>query len=85
MSDELMHQVKHFIINTLRSEGLSVHDLDPDQPLFEDGLGLDSVDALQLAVGMEHAFGVVVPDAAVAAQVFRSVRTMAEYIELHSC
>jgi len=84
MSDELLHQVTNLIINTLRSEGLSVHDLDPDLPLLGDGLGLDSVDVWHLATGMEHVFGVVVPDAAVASQVFRSVRSMAEYIELHS-
>ncbi|GFO69847.1 acyl carrier protein [Geomonas limicola] len=84
MGEELMYQVKNFIINTLRSEGLTVHDLEPDVPLFGEGLGLDSVDILQLATGMEHAFGVVIPDAAVASQVFRSVRSMAEYIELHS-
>jgi acyl carrier protein len=84
MSDELMHQVQEFIINTLRIEGMSPLDIDPDAPLFGDGLGLDSVDALPLVVGLEDRFGVVVPDAAVGARVLRSVRTMADYIEQQS-
>jgi acyl carrier protein len=84
MNDELMHQVQELIISTLRIEGLSPWDIDPDAPLFGDGLGLDSVDALPLVVGLEDRFGVVVPDAAVGATVFRSVRTMADYIEQHS-
>jgi acyl carrier protein len=84
MSNELILQVKDLIINSLRIEGLSSHDIDPDAPLFGEGLGLDSIDALQLVVGMENEFGVVVPDAAVGAKVFRSVRSMAEYIEQHS-
>jgi len=62
---------------------MSALDIDPDAPLFGEGLGLDSIDALQLVVGMENSFGVVVPDAAVGAKVFRSVRAMAEYIDQH--
>ena len=83
MTEELIDQVKTLIIDSLRIEGMSSHDIDSDAPLFGEGLGLDSIDALQLVVGMENAFGVVVPDAAVGAKVFRSVRTMAEYIEQH--
>ena len=83
MTDELIHQVKELIIDSLRIDGMSSHDIETDAPLFGEGLGLDSIDALQLVVGMENAFGVVVPDAAVGAKVFRSVRTMAEYIEQH--
>jgi acyl carrier protein len=83
MTDELIHQVKDLIIDSLRIDGMSSHDIETDAPLFGEGLGLDSIDALQLVVGMENTFGVVVPDAAVGAKVFRSVRTMAEYIEQH--
>ena len=84
MTDELIHQVKQLIIDSLRIEGMSSLDIDSDAPLFGEGQGLDSIDALQLVVGMENSFGVVVPDAAVGAKVFRSVRTMAEYIEQHT-
>lgn len=84
MTDELIPQVKQLIIDSLRLDGLSIHDIETDAPLFEEGLGLDSVDALQLVVGMENAFGVVVPDAAVGSKVFQSVRTMADYIAQES-
>jgi acyl carrier protein len=80
MTDELISQVKQLIIDSLRIEGMSIHDIETDAPLFGEGLGLDSIDALQLVVGMENDFGVVVPDAAVGTKVFQSVRTMAEYI-----
>jgi len=84
MTDELIHQVKQLIIDSLRIEGMSSMDIDSDAPLFGEGLGLDSIDALQLVVGMENTFGVVVPDAAVGSKVFRSVRSMADYIEQHA-
>jgi acyl carrier protein len=80
MSEELITKVKQLIIDSLRIEGMSPADIDSDAPLFGEGLGLDSVDALQLVVGMENAFGVVVPDAAVGSKVFQSVRSMADYI-----
>lgn len=80
MSEELITKVKQLIIDSLRIEGMSPADIDTDAPLFGEGLGLDSVDALQLVVGMENSFGVVVPDAAVGSKVFQSVRTMADYI-----
>ena len=48
--------------------------------LFGEGLGLDSIDALQLVVAMEKEFGTVVPDAATGSTVFVSVRSMADFI-----
>jgi len=81
---ELINQVKELIIDSLRIDGMSSQDIETDAPLFGEGLGLDSIDALQLVVGMENVFGVVVPDAAVGAKVFRSVRTMADYIAQHA-
>ena len=83
MTNDLIHQVKELIIDSLRIEGMTCKDIETDAPLFGEGLGLDSIDALQLVVGMENTFGVVVPDAAVGAKVFRSVRTMADYIDQH--
>lgn len=80
MLDELIPKVKQMIIDSLRIEGMSPDEIDSDAPLFGDGLGLDSIDALQLVVAMEKDFGVVVPDAATGTKVFASVRSMAEYI-----
>ncbi len=83
MDNELIEKVKQMIIDGLRIEGMSSDEIETDAPLFGEGLGLDSIDALQLVVAMEKEFGVVVPDAATGTVVFASVRSMAEYISEH--
>ncbi|MDO9067546.1 MAG: phosphopantetheine-binding protein [Deltaproteobacteria bacterium] len=80
MSEELIVKVKQMIIESLRIDGMSADEIDSDAPLFGEGLGLDSIDALQLVVAMEKQFGTVVPDAATGTKVFASVRSMAAYI-----
>jgi acyl carrier protein len=80
MNEELIPTVKQLIIDSLRIEGMAPEDIETDAPLFGEGLGLDSIDALQLVVAMEKDFGVVVPDAETGAVVFQSVRSMAAYI-----
>lgn len=84
MSDALLQPVKQMIIDALRIEGMTPDEIDSDAPLFGEGLGLDSIDALQLVVAMEKEFGVVVPDAATGTRVFASVRAMAAYIAENS-
>jgi acyl carrier protein len=83
MDDEFIEKVKQMIIDSLRIDGMSPDEIGTDAPLFGDGLGLDSIDALQLVVAMEKEFGVVVPDAAAGTKVFASVRSMAGYIAEH--
>lgn len=80
MSDELMPKVKQMIIDALRIEGMSPDEIEDDAPLFGEGLGLDSIDALQLVVALEKEFGVLVPDAATGTKVFASVRAMAAHV-----
>ena len=80
VSEDMLVQIKQMIIDALRIEDMQPDDIETDAPLFGDGLGLDSIDALQLVVAMEKDFGVVVPDAATGTRVFASVRTMAEHI-----
>lgn len=80
MSEELIPAIKQMIIESLRIEDMSPDEIETDSALFGEGLGLDSIDALQLVVAMEKQFGVVVPDAATGSKVFASVRSMAEYI-----
>lgn len=80
MQEELINQVKQLIIDSLRIEGMNPGDIETDAPLFGEGLGLDSIDALQLVVAMEKDFGVIVPDAATGTVVFQSVRSMARHI-----
>ena len=83
MSEALIEPVKQLIIDALRIEGMTTADIDTDAPLFGDGLGLDSIDVLQLVVAMEKEYGVVVPDAATGTKVFQSVRSMAAHIAEH--
>jgi len=60
---------------------IAPEDIADDTPLFRpEGLGLDSIDALELAVGLEKHFGVATPNAETAAQAFVSVNTIADYI-----
>ncbi len=80
MTEELIYEVKKLIIDALRIDGMTPEEIETDAPLFGEGLGLDSIDALQLVVAMEKDYGVVVPDAKVGAVVFQSVRSMAGYI-----
>jgi acyl carrier protein len=80
MDDDLIAKVKQMIIDSLRIEGMSPAEIETDAPLFGEGLGLDSIDALQLVVSLEKEFGVLVPDAATGSIVFASVRSMANYI-----
>ncbi|HPX60624.1 MAG TPA: phosphopantetheine-binding protein [Deltaproteobacteria bacterium] len=80
MSEDLISKVKQMIIESLRIEGMSPDEIETDAPLFGEGLGLDSIDALQLVVAMEKTFGVVVPDAATGTKVFASVRSMADFV-----
>jgi len=80
MSEELIQKIKQMIIESLRIEGMTADEIETDAPLFGEGLGLDSIDALQLVVALEKTFGVVVPDAATGTKVFASVRSMADFI-----
>ncbi len=78
--DELITDVKKLIIERLKLEEITVDDIHTDAPLFGEGLGLDSIDALELVIGLEKEYGVSIPDAEVGRQVFQSVRTIAQYI-----
>jgi acyl carrier protein len=80
VSEELMMDVKKLIIERLKLEEIAVEDIDIDAPLFGEGLGLDSIDALELVIGLEKEYGVSIPDAEVGRKVFQSVRTIAQYI-----
>lgn len=81
--DELIEELKASIIEALNLEDLTPDDIDADAPLFGEGLGLDSIDALELIVLMERNYGIRLKDAAAGRQVFQSVRVMAEYVMAH--
>ena len=80
VTEKLIKQVKRLIIERLKLEEIAIEDIDTDAPLFGEGLGLDSIDALELVIGLEKEYGVSIPDAEVGRKVFQSVRTIAHHI-----
>ena len=78
--DDLKPRVKALIVEALMLEDRRPEDIGDDEVLFGGGLGLDSVDALEIAVEIERVFGVRVPDSAEGREVFRTVRTLADYV-----
>ncbi len=78
--EELIDGLKKGIIEVLNLEGMKPKDIDENAPLFGDGLGLDSIDALELIVLMEKNYGIKLANAEEGKKIFRSVRTMADYI-----
>lgn len=79
--DELINKLKGEIIEQLNLEDLKKEDIDSDGPLFGEGLGLDSIDALELIVLLEKNYGIKVANPADGKKIFQSVRTMAQYIQ----
>jgi len=80
VSNDLIEQLKQLIITRLKLTEMTPEMIDADAPLFGEGLGLDSIDALELVLGLEKEYGVIIPDAEVGKKVFQSVRTMAQYV-----
>ena len=78
-----IEQLKDQIIDALNLEDLTPNDIDNDAPLFGEGLGLDSIDALELIVLMEKYYGIKLQNPAEGKQIFKSVNTMAAYIDEH--
>ncbi len=79
--EELILELKQRIIDALNLEEMTPDDIDTDAPLFgEDGLGLDSIDALELIVLMEKRYGIKLASPAEGKAIFKSVRTIAEYV-----
>ncbi|MDL2221085.1 phosphopantetheine-binding protein [Parabacteroides sp. OttesenSCG-928-N08] len=79
--EELIAKLKEEIIEVLNLEDVQPDDIDADAPLFGDGLGLDSIDALELIVLMEKNYGIKLKDASEGRELFKSVRILAAYIE----
>ncbi len=79
--DALINELKVKIIEALKLDGLKPEDIDADAPLFREGLGLDSIDALELMLLLEKNYGIRLKNPAEGKEVFKSVRTMAGYIQ----
>ncbi len=77
---ELIEKLRLEIIQQLNLEDLKPEDIDPDAALFGEGLGLDSIDALELIVLLEKNYGLKIEDPKDGKKIFASIRTMAKYI-----
>ena len=77
----IKEQLKKIIIEELNLEEISPEDIEDDAPLFGEGLGLDSLDAVEIVVLLEKHFGVEVKSLDEGREAFRSINTLAAYIE----
>ena len=78
--EELVLKLKKEIIEVLNLEEVKPEDIDNDAPLFGDGLGLDSIDALELIVLIEKNYGIKLKDPAKGKEIFKSINVMDDYI-----
>ena len=79
----LEQEIAQLIIDTLNLEDLAATDIPVDQPLFGEGLGLDSVDALELALALQKRYGVrIESNAKHASQHFATIASLAAYVEV---
>ncbi len=83
MITELKKELKEKIIGILNLEELSVSDIDDNGALFGDGLGLDSIDALELIVMLDKDFGIQLTDPKEGKEIFKSISVLADYIAEH--
>lgn len=80
MDDRQLQLARH-IVTGLNLEDVRAEDLDPDAPLFGSGLGLDSIDALELAVIIERHYGVRIADMEQGKEAFGSIAALDRYIQ----
>ena len=82
--DALIAELKQKVIDVLNLEELSAEEINENTPLFgADGLGLDSIDALELIVLLDKEYGIRLSDPKQGKAIFYSIATMAEYIQKH--
>lgn len=79
--ETLIDTLKSQIITVLKLSDVKPEDIDAEAPLVGGGLGLDSIDTLELLVLLEKEYGVTIPDVNAGRKVFASVRSLAAYIE----
>ena len=78
--EELIIELKEKIIEALNLEEMTPEDIATDEPLFGEGLGLDSIDALELIVLLEKNYGIKLANPAEGKEIFKSVGTIADYV-----
>lgn len=81
MSESIEDRLKKLIVETLALEDVKPEEIETEAPLFGEGLGLDSIDALELALALHEAFGVkTAPDDERNREIFYSVKSLADFI-----
>lgn len=78
--EELILELKEKIIDALNLEEMSPEEINTDEALFGGGLGLDSIDALEIIVLLEKNYGIKLANPSEGKAIFKSVRTIAEYV-----
>lgn len=78
--ESLIEELKAKIISALNLDSVQPADIQADEPLFGTGLGLDSIDALELVALLDQDYGIVIQERQVADQAFASVRALAEFV-----
>lgn len=79
--EDLVLELKKEIIEVLNLEDVKPEDIENDAPLFGSGLGLDSIDALELIVLMEKNYGIKIKDPSAGKAIFKSINSMAEFVQ----
>ena len=78
--ETLKSELKLLIIETLRLEDVNPDFIKDEDPLFGEGLGLDSIDALELVVAIEKHYGVLIEDEEVGVEAFASIDALADFV-----
>lgn len=82
MANALELELKHLIIDTLELEDVTPEDIDPDEPLFVEGLGLDSIDALELGLALQKTYGIKLDsDSEESRRHFANLKSLAALVE----
>jgi len=80
-TEQLCGFLKKMIIETLMLEDITVAEIENDASLFREGLGLDSIDALELVVAIEKIFNIIIEDEDVGTKAFASINALAKFIQ----
>lgn len=80
---EIRQKLKELLVSQLSLEDIAPADIKDDEPLFEEGLGLDSLDAVEIVVLLQRHFGLQVKDIDEGRKIFHSVDTLADFVHRH--
>ena len=79
-SDQLQDKIKHLIVDRLQLDDVKPDEIEAETPLFEEGLGLDSVDALERVLALEQEFGLKIEAPEMGKDTLQTVRAIAEFV-----